>query len=122
MTQSRVTRFLSLFSFAFGLNFSFTYLPLTQLNLVVVLIFPDFSSYILKLVDLVILASSRSLFLNLPHNLSLHNLETMAIDVSWYVENRGLRIGGIDVLSLTEKGAIFIDRISVWAQSLKKWV
>ncbi len=82
--------------------------------------FPNFSFYILKLIDLVLLVSSRSLFFNLPHSLLIHKLETMVFYVAWYVENRGLWIRGIDVLSLIEKGAIFTNRISVWAQSFKK--
>jgi hypothetical protein len=82
VTQSRVTCFLSPLSFAFGSNFSLTYLLLTQLSLVAVPILLDFSSYILKLVDLVLLASSRSLFLNLPHSLLIHKLETMALDIA----------------------------------------
>jgi hypothetical protein len=61
----RTSMFFLMFSFPFNLNFSLTYLFLAHLNLVATSIFLDLSSYILKLVDLLFLASSRLCYVTL---------------------------------------------------------
>ncbi len=47
----------------------------------------------------------------------------MARDVAWYVENMGLIIGGIDVLSFTKKDVLTSQIEEVFGPKFsKKWV
>jgi hypothetical protein len=49
--------------------------------------------------------------------------KSMARDVAWYVENMGLIIGGIDVLSFTKKDVLTSQIEEVFGPKFsKKWV
>jgi hypothetical protein len=55
-----------------------------------------------------------------PRSLSIQRLETIALDVAWYVENKSLKTRGIDVISIMKKEVPSLQIKKVFGP--KKWV